>query len=192
MNDKSDNKNYEQNNINNITNALINYDKSQVKYRDTYINIAYISIESTSKDLEHNVIIMYDSELKEIFRSRYERIGIFHIKIQMWTWAWAIPYLKKNETTIIRKILSYGTELDPEVSNLKAELITSRFKVTNKIQLDLYCAIASYLSKKQRIFNYRIFGNPKILENKYVNIIEPDTLNDNSFDDMLSYIFLLD
>lgn len=175
-----------------ITDALEYYDKFQEKYRDEYININYISLEISDKDLEHNVIIFYDSDLKEIFRSRYERIGILDLKSQIWTWAWARPDLRKNETNIIRKILFYGTELDPSMNYLKTELITSRFKITNKIQLDIFCAISCYLSKKPKIFSYKIYGNPRIIDNKYVDILNPDIKEYDDKYELLSYIFLLD
>ena len=175
-----------------ITDALEYYDKYQEKYRDEYININYISLEISDKDLEHNVIIFYDSELKEIFRSHYERIGILDLKSQIWTWAWANPDLRKNETNIIRKILFYGTELDPSMHYLKIELITSRFKITNKTQLDIFCAISGYLSKKTKIFSYKIYGNPKIIDNKYVDIINPDIKETDNTYELISYIFLLD
>ena len=175
-----------------ITDALEYYDKFQEKYKDEYININYISLEISDKDLDHNVIIFYDSELKEISRSRYERIGILDLKSQIWTWAWARPDLRKNETNIIRKILFYGTELDPSMNYLKTELITSRFKITNKIQLDIFCAISGYLSKKPKIFSYKIYGNPKIIDNKYVDIINPDIKETDNTYELISYIFLLD
>jgi hypothetical protein len=181
------------NNMAIITDALDYYDKFQEKYRDDYLHINYISLELTDKDLEHNIIIFYDSELKELFRSRFERIGMLDLKSQIWTWAWARPDLKKNETNIIRKILFYGTELDPTTNYLKTELITSRFKVTNKIQLDIYCAISAYLSKRPKIFKYKIYGNPKIINNKFVDILNPDiTTNTDNMYEVISYIFLLD
>ena len=200
MNNKTDKKNqdiHEEvdviNNMNIITDALEYYDKFQEKYRDNYLNINYISLDISEKDLEHNVIIFYDSELKELFRSKFERIGVLDLKSQIWTWAWANADLKKKETNIIRKILFYGTELDPNTNYLKTELITSRFKITNKTQLDIFCAISAYLSKKPKIFRYKIYGNPKIINNKYVDIINPDIISKNEDTyELLSYIFLLD
>ena len=178
--------------INVITDALEYYDTFQEKYRDLYINVNYISLDISDKDLEHNTIIFYNKDLKELFRSKYERIGTLDLKSQIWTWAWARSDLKKNETTIIRKILFYGTELDPSMNYLKTELITSRFKVTHKSQLDIFCGISAYLSKKTKIFNYKIYGNPKIIDNKYVDILNPDiTQTENTFE-LINYIFLLD
>ena len=49
------------------------------------------------------------------------------------------------------------------------------------------------LSKKPIIFKYKIFSSPKVIDNKYVNIVNPDysKKNDQSFE-LEYYIFLLD
>jgi hypothetical protein len=175
-----------------VKDSLEFYDKGQEKYRDIYKNINYISIEINTNDLEHNIIIFYDLNFKELSRHKFERIGIFDIKSNLWTWAWAIPFLEKNETNIIRKILTYGVELDLSSISLKVELITSRFKITNKVQLDIHCAIASYLSKKQKIFSYKVFGSTTVINNKFIDILNLNNNNDNDNYELISYIFLLD
>jgi hypothetical protein len=176
-----------------IKDALEYYDKACDKNKDKFIKINYISIDHNDKDLEHSIITLYDSNLKEISTHKYESIGVYDIKSQIWTWAWAIPILNKNETNIIRKILNYGTELDKTALSLKLELVTSRFIISNKTQLDIHCAIASYLSKKPNILSYRIFGSAKVIDNKYIDVLNPDTelKNTNNYD-LLYYIFLLD
>ncbi len=186
------------NNINNsdttlIKNAFDYYDKNQEKIKNKFDKVNYISLETTDKDLEHNVIVFYDSNLKQLFKSRVEKIGIFDKVSGIWSWAWAVAYFKKNETNIIRKILYYGTELDPKSRFLKTELVTSRFQISNVAQLDMHCAIASYLSKKPIIFKYNIFSSPKIIDNKYVDILNPDSSNktDENFE-LPYYNFLLD
>jgi len=193
-NTDTDNNNfYNDKTISLVRDALEFFDKGQDKYRDEYKNINYISIEENLNDLEHNIIIFYDIYFKEISSHKYEWIGIFDIKSNLWTWAWAIPYSPKNETNIIRKILTYGVELDQTSVSLKVELITSRFKITNKVQLDIHCAIASYLSKKQKIFSYKVYGSTRIINNKFVDILNPDIENKNSDNyELISYIFLLD
>ncbi len=188
----------ESNNLNNtdislIRNAFDYYDKNQEKIKNKFDNVNYISLETTDKDLEHNIIVFYDSNLKELFKSRVEKIGIFDKVSGIWSWAWSVAYFKKNETNIIRKILYYGTELDPKSRFLKTELVTSRFQISNVAQLDMHCAIASYLSKKPIIFKYNIFSSPKIIDNKYVDILNPDYSNktDENFE-LVYYNFLLD
>ena len=167
-----------------IKNALEYYDKNTQKYEDKFKNVKYISTEVSEKDTEQTVKYFYDENFKLLFKSRCEYIGIFDEKYGIWSWAWSVGFFKKNETNIIRKILLYGTELDPTSMFLKSELILSRFKITNKIQLDIHLAIVSYLSKKSIVFcqNY----STKIIDNKYIDI------TDNSFVVSKFYIFLLD
>ena len=97
-------------------------------------------------DMDHNVIVFLTLK-KKFYRSRYEIIGLYTSENNIWAWSWAIQCFKNN-TNIARKIWNYGAVLDPNVGFLKTELITSRFKISNKIQLDIHVAIASYISKK--------------------------------------------
>ena len=61
----------------------------------------------------------------------------------------------KNTNYVSRKILEYGLDIDyKDISFLKTELITSKFRITDNIQLELHLALASYLSKNPVIFKY--------------------------------------
>jgi hypothetical protein len=195
-NDDNKKKLIEENNINDITlikNSFEYYDKNCEKNVNKFDKVHYISYQLNINDLEHDVIIFYDTNFKELFKSRIEKIGIFDKISHIWIWAWAVSSFKKNETNIARKILQYGTELDPSTSFLKTELITSRFRISNKIQLDMHCAIASYLSKKTQIFKYTIFNLLKIIDNKYIDIISPDySKNEDVTFELEYYVFLLD
>ncbi len=183
-------------NINDITlikNSFEYYDKNNEKNRNKFDKVNYISFEINKRDLEHDVIIFYDSKLKELFRSRTEKIGVYDKISNIWTWAWAISSFKRNETNIIRKLLTYGAELDTSSRSLKTELVTSRFRVSNKIQLDMHCAIASYLSKKTNIYKYTIFNLLKLIDNKYIDILHPDYSKEGDVTFELEYyVFLLD
>ena len=137
-----------------VTDALEYYDKNNEKYREKFKNIRFTKFVENNNDMEHNVIIMYDNNKKELFRSRYEVIGLFNSTTNIWTWAWAIPSFRKNNTNIVRKIMNYGAELDPQTRFLKMELITSRFRISNNVQLDIHASIASYLSKNPIIYNH--------------------------------------
>jgi len=82
----------------------------------------------------------------------------------MWFWGWAVSAFRKNLTIISRKILTYAFDLDPSVFlnlQLKTELVTSRFIITNPIQLDIHVALASYLSKSPLIYKYIIYADEK-------------------------------
>jgi hypothetical protein len=195
----SDNSNIQEfmntNDITLINNSFEYFDKNNDKYKDKFIDVMYINLERNDNDLDHSILHFYNKNLKLLFSYKFERLGIYDTKSQIWSWAWTIPYFKKNETNIIRKILHYGTELDNTSIFLKTELITSRFRITNNCQLDMHCAIASYLSKKSLIYKFRIFSNPEIIEDKFFNILYPKYTYEKDMDEIYEityYVFLLE
>ncbi len=178
-----------------VNNAFEYFDKNNEKYKDKFNDVLYISLERKDNDLEHSIISFYNKDLKLLFSYKFERIGLYDKKTNIWSWAWTVPYLNKNETNIIRKILYYGAELNSNSLFLKTELITSRFRITNNAQLDLHCAIASYLAKKPLIFKYKFFSNPEIIEDKYVNILYPKYTYEKEqkeIYELVYYVYLLD
>jgi hypothetical protein len=216
-----------------VRDSLEYYDKNTEKYKNILNKITYVKFKESINDHEHNYIYLYDEDKKELFNSRYEYIGLYEPSprgfgqtsepsprgfgqtsepsntqhyLSIWTWGWAVPNFNKKNTTIIRKLLMYGTELDPLQNFLKSELITSRFKINNLIQLDIHAAIASYLSKKPIIFKMKKFKNIDIQNNltnikypKYFSRITPETttniseISDNPEEQYVEYfLFLLD
>jgi hypothetical protein len=180
--------------------ALEYFDTNQYKLVDINNKIRYIEFIESDKDFEHNEIVLYDEDFNKINISKYEYIGTYDSTTSIWSWAWSIPTMKKKNTTIIRKILNYGVELEPTNNFLKTELITSRFRVTNKIQLDIYSAIVSYLSKKPSIIKIKIFNNTKIINHKdekhnLIDVKEPyiykDEKPENQYRYTEYYLFLL-
>ena len=92
---------------------------------------------------------------------------------------------------ISRKILNYGLDLTPDEQFLKSELITSRFRISSKIQLDIHVALASYLTKMPLIYKHITIPNTKT-STEDDNIIEIVTdVNDETFHTQY-YLFLLD
>jgi hypothetical protein len=146
-------------NISLVKDALAYYDTNNEKYNKIILDNKYFKIIKNKLDSEHNTIILYNENKKEIYKSRYEIIGIYDFYNSVWTWGWSIVDLRKNTTSIIRKVLQYGLELDPEDNFIKIELINSRFRVSNRTQLDIHLAIASYLSKKPVIYELVIDEN---------------------------------
>jgi len=146
------------NGINLVTDALAYYDANNDKYQNSFKNVRYTKFIAATSDMEHNIIIMYDNDKNEIYRSRYEIIGLFNKNSSSWIWGWAIPSFRKNNTHIVRKIFNYGADLDPESKFLKLELITSRFRIADPIQLDMHVSIASYISKKPLIYNHYVYN----------------------------------
>jgi hypothetical protein len=173
-------------NITLITNALYYYDQNNEKYRDSFKKVVYTKFIIKTNDMEHNIIIMYNDKKEELFRSRFETIGLYNSDGNSWAWAWTLPLIRKNNTHIIRKIMNYGVELDPEVKFLKTELITSRFRIADPIQLDIHVAIASYLSKKPLIYNHYVNIDFDRNTDEYLDVTQ-------TFDHyQLYYLFLLD
>ena len=174
-------------NITLVTNALEYYDINNETYENVLKNVTYIKIRESSNDIDRNVLILYDGNKKKIIQSSYEIIGVYNSGTNTWTWAWAIPIFKKNSTNIVRKLWNYGTSLDPSVKYLKTELITSRFRVADKIQLDIHVGIAGYLSKNPLIYKYVTSLDTSIDSDGYINV-----KNTKSTDYTIYYMFLLD
>jgi hypothetical protein len=138
-----------------VTNSLKYYDTNNDKYNKLYSKFKYYMIIKAESDTEHHTFVFYDENRKEILRTRYEIIGTFQTTSNVWVWAWALPSLNKNLTNVSRKILNYGFDILPgENSFLRSELITSRFKIHGKLQLDIHVSIASYISKKNIIYHF--------------------------------------
>ena len=117
------------------------------------------------KDMEKNKILFFDKNSKKLLESEYEVIGIFYKKYNTWIWSWAIPGLSKNQVLTSRKLLDYALDIDLNQDNnkqfeyIKSELVTSRSKINSKLQLDIYLALVSYLSKKKFIYKQRFYIN---------------------------------
>lgn len=176
--------------VNLISDALEYYDSNTEKYSDFFKKVKYVKFVDVAKDMEHNLIYMYDSNENELLKSRYEIIGVYNNKSKTWTWAWSIPRFRKNTTYIARKIINYGMDLDPESRFLKTELITSRFRITNPIQLDMHAAIASYLSKQYAVYKYISYISFVADKNGLVDITNIPRDNTNEYS--VYYMFLLD
>jgi len=177
-------------NISLVTTALEYYDTNSQIYMHIFDDVYYTKFVQATTDMDHNVIIFFNKNKKEMFRSKYEVIGQYNTNSNVWIWAWAIPAYKKNNTNIIRKIWNYGAVLDPgpSVKYLKTELITSRFRVADTIQLDIHVSIASYLSKNPLVYTHREYNDPQIDESGLYQIKGGvETENYTNF-----YMFLLD
>jgi hypothetical protein len=181
-----------------VKEALDYFDTNQDKIIDLINKTYYINVNITQNNFEHNTINLYDINENIIETAKYEFIGIYDTRTTLWTWAWAVPSFTKKTTIILRKILNYGVELESKNDFLKTELITSRFRITNKIQIDIFSAIVSYLSKKPRIFKFKLFTDYNIVDkkinNESIKLIDIKNPHPNTKD--LSYveyyIFLLD
>jgi len=141
-------------------------DRVYSHFRSLYKNISSLNyeIKHNDQDLSHNVITYFDDKKKKILSSKYEIVGIYDNLYKFWYWAWSVPTLNKNEVYTSQNTLKYGLDLDPSNKDLKEELVTSRFKITDKIQLELHLSIACYLSKKV-IYKYRQYRDKEDFHN---------------------------
>ena len=147
-----------------IKNALEYYDINNKKYNKIVKKIRYTKTAPTN-DIGVFKEGFYDENKKLLFESRVEMIGAYHGIINTWQWAWSIPEIAREMNHTITKIFLYGTKINSSKFQyskeyaLKQELITSRFKVMDFIQVEIHCAIASYLTKIPFIMEWRIGPN---------------------------------
>ena len=147
------------NNLNIIPQSLEYYDKNMENNRDLIDKINYINIiKSTESGYNKiNFIEFYDKDKELIRKSKYEVLGLYDSQSKIWTWAWALPLVSKISSNTAKKIFNYGYDLENNIF-LKTELITSRFRINNPIQLDIHVGIGAYLSKNQFIFSYKVYN----------------------------------
>ena len=143
-----------------VNDALKYYDGNNDKYNKIKKQIKYVKhATSDIKDIEGVKLIFFDKDMKDLFTSRVEILGKYYNSINVWVWGWSLPSMKKAYTSIIRKVFLYGTDIDidknPTNILLKNELVTSRFRIEDNVQIDIHCAIASYLAKKPFIFVWK-------------------------------------
>ena len=162
-------------NTNIIAQSLEYYDKNAELNKEIINKIYYINIIKKNKDNidnKFNFIEFYDKEFNLLKKSKYEILGIYNSNGNIWTWGWSLAILPKELAITSKKIFNYGFDLDQENLFLKNELITSRFKISNKIQIDMHVAIGSYLSKNKFIFSYKIYDD----NNQKNNIVKHNDL----------------
>lgn len=182
------------NNSNIIPQSLEYYDRNMQSNKDLLDKITYINIIKSTESGYNNInqIEFYDKDKELIKKSKYEILGLFDSNSKIWTWAWALPLVSKISSNTAKKIFNYGYDLENNVL-LKTELITSRFKISNPIQLDMHVAIGSYLSKNEFIFSYKIYD----METNKKNIVSKGDINllniKNDIDDIpyLEYYLLI-
>lgn len=176
-----------------VTKALEYYDKNNEKYNSILSKIRFIKFEpGTSADMDRTEIILFDKNKKELFKSKMEYIGTYFTYSKTWAWSWAVPEYPKNATYISRKIFNYGSDLDPSTENifLRAELLTSRFRISNPVQLDIHVAISSYLSKIPLIYELYLYPEQEDIQGFLKALSSKDISEDQEY--QILYLFVLD
>ena len=172
-----------------VRDALKYYDQNNEKYLNVKKKIKFVKhAVADQRDIEGVKLIFYDKDMKELFTSRVEILAKYFNEIKVWTWGYSIPSLDRSLTALSKKIFLYGTDIDirnPANILLKNELITSRFIINDEVQIDQHCALASYLSKKPLIFQWKSF----IFETE---IMEVKGEYDDEKTDVTYYTFIID
>ncbi len=178
-----------------VKDALEYYDYNNEKYEKIKKKIKYAKIiKGNDNDIERLRFTFYDSDKKELFTSRIELLGKYYNNLHVWIWGWAMPTIEKFASTIIRKVFFYGTDImiqGKEDIALKNELITSRFRITSDVQIDIHCAIASYLAKKPFIFGMKELPTEDPSGTKSLEF-EVISLYSKKESDYTYYLFILD
>lgn len=168
-----------------LRNALEYYDTNQLEINNFLNKVKYIKFVNNKKS--NDQIIFYDDNSNILLESSYEIMGIYMPQNKIWKWSWSIPTIINKYTYISRKILEYALNLDPIKDYvLKTQLINSKIKIINDIQIDIHTAISSYLSKKPFIFKFynKYDKQDDLLEYNY---------NDEDNDKyMILFLFILD
>lgn len=143
-----------------INTSIAYYDSNQEKYKKIKKKIRFVKQRKSEKTkLENLNLVFYDEHMNELFESRVEIIGKYYNTLNTWIWGWALSGINKYLTNTIRKVFLYGTDIDLNNDNanivLRNELITSRFKIDDIVQLEIHCALSSYLSKNPFIFGWK-------------------------------------
>jgi len=141
-------------NINLVRNSLEYYDVNREKYQKIVQKIKYVKFVYYSDEIQHDAITAFDENKNILFTSSHEAVGYYNTGTKIWTWAWAEPGLKSGQTYIIGKIFNYARQLPVAEQFLRTELLTSTFRISAKIQLDIHSSIASYLGKQPFLLNY--------------------------------------
>lgn len=185
-----------------VKSSLEYFDKNMEIRSKTLSKFKFVKIiTNTNIDMDRNIIIFYDKNGTELHKSKYERLGTYYNLSNTWIWSWANPTRNKNETYISKNILKYGLDIDVDKSKsdfndmmfIKTELVTSRFRISDPIQLDVHIALSSYISKIPLIIPFVYIAKdkkekPSSLKKFYSNYI--DAFKHKNF--QISFFFILD
>nr|QBK88914.1 MAG: uncharacterized protein LCMiAC02_00070 [Mimivirus LCMiAC02] len=179
-----------------IKRSLEYYDKNNEQFEVYMSKVKYYKYISAEGDIKRNIIKFYNANKKEIYKSKIEHMGLYHNQTKLWAWAWANPLNFKNVTYLSKKVFDYGMNMDPKKENLflRMELLTSRFRITSSVQLDMHVALSAYLTKIPYIFKM-IWYPEKSTSNKDQNLLEykPDIEISTKYKQyQIRYIYILD
>ncbi len=144
-----------------LKDALQYYDQNQLDNKELFSKFA------KRKFIKDEKGEFYDTEGNLVAKYNFEIIGMYFHDYKSWIWSWGIPYLKKQETKLSRRLLTYGLGIE-DYYLLKVELTNARFNIDDPIQLDIHMGVASYLSKQAMMYHYSTSGKSGIKRSIYL------------------------
>ena len=176
-----------------VTTALDYYDKHNETFETFVSKIKYFKYIRKFGDMERNVIELYDKNKKKILKSKVEHVGSYYSIYKLWTWAWAVPVLEKNTSYISKKLFDYGLSMSSDENlYLRTELITSRFRITNPLQLDTHIAISAYLGKHPYILKILWYPDIPVSKDGYILYTTEDKMLSPDKTYEIFYLYILD
>ena len=189
-------------NTNVIKNALEYYDNNKKNFKSILKNTTKIKFIVNYTNINNYFIIFLDNDNNEIYKSKYEKIGMYNVKTKIWFWSWIfIVNTDKQLTFTTRKLLKYALDLDyysyDDNMYLKYNLVTGKFITNNYMQIELNTAIASYISKNKYVLELPIYKTNLItkpeLNPEHIfdyNYNQSHIIDDNVFE--IHYLLLID
>jgi hypothetical protein len=122
-----------------IKKSLITYYKNKFLFNKFYPKITSIKFDDDNSDLkECKVFINGDQFI-------YCVLGRFDKSTNFWEWGWSYERIK-NKTYAIREFLNYALDnYNEDYETIRQMLINSKFKIDEKINLDIILAVSSRL-----------------------------------------------
>ena len=183
-----------------IKTSIEYYDSFQPKINDILNNTEYIEFIDNNNITDQ--IIFYDKDKKIIFKSAYECLSFYLPTEKIWKWSWSIPHIAKKHTYITRKLIDYAVSLDTLYDGfIKTILVNSKIIVNNNIQLDIFLALFSKLTKKPFILEYPHIPHKEVKTNdsskKFNNLVPyKEIINNQKYDgtnqNLIEYLIILD
>jgi len=187
-----------------LLDSLEYFDKNTEKYENFRQQIKYI--KCTRENDGFLYIYLYDKDKNLLHDSKFTIISSCYDN-EIWNWAWNMPLIifKKNDISIIKKILLWTLDYtnysvfedinDDQIEkkknffdtlSIKSFFTTSKFIINHPFEIEFCLSVVSYLSKIKFIFeinNLILIDLGKILD---IDIIK------NNPDSLKFYIFVHD
>ena len=134
-----------------IIQNFYNYIKTSLDYKDECVKndeIKYEKANRYEKEKENN-IICYNSNNEIIFKIKYQIIGIFDRRKNIFNWGWSISNIDNKYLFFSNKLLTYGLKLSTENIIMKLLLTKSEIAFSNLLFEDF---ISKNLSHKKFLY----------------------------------------